>query len=225
MVLTVFIFYTDTKTVCIRICCKYDICINFFCKLQAKFKCLCCLRVRIADCREISVWKFLFRYYVYVLKSKLFQDSSGRDITSSVKWCVNDLEVLALCLDGIHMDDLFLKLCHVSIVNSLSDHLEKSCLHCFFFIHGLYGIPVGDCLNLTHDSGVMRWCDLCTVFPVNLVSVVFRRVMAGCYVDTCNASQMTYCKGKLRCRAKCLEDVSLDSVSCQAKCCFLSELR
>ena len=225
MILAVPVFYTNAKTVCIRVCRKYDVCIYFSGKLQAKFKCLCCLRVRIADCREISVWKFLFRYYVYVLKSKLFKDSSGRDITGSVKRCVNDLEVLALCLDGIHMDDLFLKLCHISIINSLSNHFEKTCLHCFFLVHGLYGIPVGDCLYLAHDPCIMRWCDLCAIFPVNLVSVVFRRVMAGCYVDTCNASQMTYCKRKLRCRTKCLKDIRLNSVSCQAKRCFLGKLR
>ena len=102
MILAVPVFYTNAKTVCIRVCRKYDVCIYFSGKLQAKFKCLCCLRVRIADCREISIRKFLFRYYVYVLKSKLFKDSSGRDITGSVKRCVNDLEVLALCLDSIH---------------------------------------------------------------------------------------------------------------------------
>ena len=225
MVLSVFILYADAKTVCIRVCGKYDVCIHFLRKLQAKLKCLCCLRVRIADCREIPVRKLLLRYYIYILKSKLFKDPSGRDIAGSVKRCVNDLQIPALCLDRIHMDDLFLKLCHVSIIDSLSDHFEKSCLYCVFLVHGLYGIPVGDCLYLAHDTGIMRWCDLRAVLPVNLVSVVFRRIVAGCYVDTCHTAQMTYCKGKLRCRTKCLKDISLDPVCCQAKCCFLGKLR
>ena len=85
MILAILIFYTDTKTVCIRICCKNKICVNLFCKFKSEFKCLCCLRVRIADCREVSVRKLLLRYYIYILKTKLFQDSSCRNITGSMK--------------------------------------------------------------------------------------------------------------------------------------------
>jgi len=201
MIFTVFVFDTYTKTICIRICCKNEICIYFFCKLQSKFKSFCCFRIRIADCREISVRKFLLFNHIYILESEFFKDSSCRDVSGSVKRCINDFEVLALFLDCIHMDNLFLKFCHISIVYLFTDHLEETSFFCFCLVHGLNCIPVGDGLNLSHDTAVMWRCDLCTVFPVYFVSVVFRRVVAGSYVDTCHAAQMTYCKGKFRCRS------------------------
>ena len=202
MIFAVLVLDTYTKTVCIRVCCQNEVCIYFFGKFQSKFECLCCFRVRIAYCREIAIRQFLLFDNVNVLKSKFFEDSSCRDVSCAVKRCVNNLEVLALSLDRIHVKNLFLKFCHISIVYFFADHLEQACLFCFCLVHSLNSIPVRDGLNLSHDSADVRRCDLCAIFPVYLVSVVFRRVMAGCYVDTCNTSEMTYCKRKFRCRSQ-----------------------
>ena len=201
MIFSVFVFDTNAKTVCIRICCKNKICIYFFCKFQTKFKSFCCFRIRITYCWEISIRKFLFFDNINVLKSKFFEDSSCRNVTSSMKWCVHDLQILSFCLDSIHMNNLFLQFCHVCIVHFFADHLEKACFFSFSLVHSLNSIPIGNCLNFSHDSAVMWRCDLCTVLPVYFVSIVFRWVMACSYIDTGNTSQMTYRERKLRCRS------------------------
>ena len=96
------------ETICIRICCKNKVCILLLGKLESQFKCLCCLWVRIADCREISIRKLLLGYYIYIFKADLLEDSSRRDITCSVKRRVNDLKILANFLDAVPMNNLLL---------------------------------------------------------------------------------------------------------------------
>ena len=66
------IFYVNTKAVCIRVCGKDQVCIYFFCKLQAQSESFCCLRVRIAYSREVTVRELLLFYYIDMLKSQLF---------------------------------------------------------------------------------------------------------------------------------------------------------
>ena len=201
MVFAVFIFYAHTQTVCIRICGKNKIRIHFFCKLQTEFKGFGCFRIRIAYCRERAVRKLLLLNNIYVFKAQLLQDPSCRNISGSVKRCINDLQVFALCLNGILMDHLFFQLFHIGIVNLLTDHFIKACFFCLSLVHGFYSIPVGDRLYLSHDSGVMRRSDLSAVLPVYLVSIVFRRVMAGSDINSRNTAKVTDCKRKFRCRS------------------------
>ena len=91
MILAVFIFYTHTKTVCIRVCGKNKVCIDLLCQLKAKDKGFVRFRIRIAYRWELAVRQLLLRYNIYVVKADLFKDSSGRNITCAVKGCVYDL--------------------------------------------------------------------------------------------------------------------------------------
>ena len=70
----------------------------------------------------------------------------------------------------------------------------------------------------------MRRGDLRAVFPVDLVSVVFRRIVAGCDVDAGYTSQMTDCIGQLRSRAERVKHIGLDAVGCKRKRRALCEL-
>ena len=72
MVYTIFVFDMHTETVCVRIGCQNQVCIDFFCKFQSQFESFFCFRVRITYRREIAIRQFLLFYYIYMLKAKLF---------------------------------------------------------------------------------------------------------------------------------------------------------
>ena len=59
MVYTIFVFDMHTETVCVRIGCENQVCIDFFCKFQSQFESFFCFRVRITYRREIAVRQFL----------------------------------------------------------------------------------------------------------------------------------------------------------------------
>ena len=219
------VFYTTSQTVCIRIGSQYQICIYFFCKFQSQFKSFVCFRIRVTYSREFTIRKFLLFYYIYIFKAQLFQNSSCRDISCTVKRRIYDFQIFCHSFDRIHMDDLALQLFHIGIIHVFADHNIKTCFFCFRFIHSLYIIIICNFLNFSHDTTVMRRCDLSTIFPVYFVTVIFRWVVACCDIDTCNTSQLSYCIRKFRCRTKALKNICLDSVCCQAQCCFLRKFR
>ena len=66
------VLYIHAETVCIRVCCKDQVCIDFFAEGKSKFKCLCCFRVRVAYGREVSIRQLLLRNNVYIFKTKFF---------------------------------------------------------------------------------------------------------------------------------------------------------
>ena len=224
MILTCFILYIHAKTIRIRISCQNQIGIVMFCKLQCKFKRLCCFRVRIAYRREVAIRQFLFRYDIHVLESKLTKDSSGRDISGSMERRIYNLQFFSIFVDALLVQHEFLQLCHICVVNLFSDDLIEAFMDGFLFRHG-NGILYGDCLYLAHDTCIVWRCDLCAIFPIHLVSVILRWVVTGCHIDTCHTAKITDCKGKLRGRAQRLEPVRLDAICGQAKRCHICKLR
>ena len=72
MINAVFVLYTHTQTVCIRIGGKNQICIDLFRQLQSQRKGLIRFRIRIAHSREIAVRKLLLFDYMDVGEAKLF---------------------------------------------------------------------------------------------------------------------------------------------------------
>ena len=66
------VFYIYAETVSIRICCQYQISIQFFCHAKSQCESFCRFRIRITYGREIAIWKFLLRNHIDVLETKLF---------------------------------------------------------------------------------------------------------------------------------------------------------
>ena len=141
-----------------------------------------------------------------------------------MKWCVHDLQILSFCLNSIHMNNLFLQFCHVCIVHFFADHLEKACFFGFSLVHSLNSIPIGNCLNFSHDSAVMWRCDLCTILPVYFVSIVFRRIMACSYHNTRNTAKLSQCKRKFRCWTQSFKTIGFDAIGIKTQSCFLRKL-
>ena len=196
------IFCMNTKTVCIRICGKNNICIYFFCKLKSKCPGIFVLRVRIWNCREVSVRNLLFFHNINLCETKLTENSSDRNISGSVKWCVNDLHILGSLRDDLRVDALFFQLRDIFVIKIGSDDAEQILCSGFIFFHCFYHGKIRYFCYFCKNVFIMRRCDLGTVFPVYFISVVFSRVMAGCDHNTGNTAKLTDCKRKLRCGTK-----------------------
>ena len=100
------VFCVNAETVCIRVRCKDNVRIYFFCKLQRQCPCFLVLRVRISNGREVSIRLFLLFYNINLGKSKLAQYAAHRHVSGSVKRRVNDLHVFCSIFDDFRVDTL-----------------------------------------------------------------------------------------------------------------------
>ena len=123
------------------------------------------------------------------------------------------------------MYHLFLKFCNVAIVHFLPDNFIESGLLCFLKPHGLYRIIIRNCLNLIHNSFVMRRGNLCAILPVYLVSIILRRIMAGRNVNSGYASKRANGVRQFRRRAQRFKYIRLDPVGSKAQCSLICKLR
>ena len=99
------------------------------------------------------------------------------------------------------MKDQFFQFFYVWIIDICSNHLIKTCCNCGIFVHRLNGRIICYFLHLCHNSGIMRWRDLCAILPVYFVSIVFRRIMACRDVDARCTPKLAHRIGKLRRRS------------------------
>ena len=215
----------DAKTVCIWVCGKDDVRIHFFCKFQSKCPGIFILRVRIWNGREVSIRNFLLFHNINLGKAKFTEYSSNRDVSGSVKWCVNDLHIFRSLRDDLRVDALFFQLRDVFVVKISSDDAEQILCSGFIFFHCFYHGEIRYFCHFRQDVFVMRRCDLGTVLPVYFVAVVLSRVVAGCDHDAGDAAKFPHCKGKLRCGAQGLKKIGMDAVCIQAESCLSCKLR
>ncbi len=219
------ILHVDTQPVRIGIGSQHQIGVHFLCQLQSQRKCLCGLRVRIADRRELAVRQLLLRHHVHVLEADLPQHSACRDVAGAVQRCVYNADILLGCINGILMDHLAFQLCDIRIIDIAADVLVQTGRLCRSLVHGFHLVIIRHRAHLCHNAGVVGRGDLCAVLPVYLVTVVFRRVVAGGDVDACDAVQLTHRIGKLRCGAQRFKHIRPDAVGRQTKCCLVCKFR
>ena len=110
------------------------------------------------------------------------------------------------------MNDLFLQLRHVFVINLFTDHNIEARFLRFLLIHGLYGMIICHILDFRNNLFVLGRCNLCAVFPVTFISVILRRIVACRNHDTGNAAQLTQSEGQFRRRPQSVEHISLDPV-------------
>ena len=84
MVYTIFVFDMHTETVCVRIGCQNQVCIDFFCKFQSQFESFFCFRVRITYRREIAVRQLLLRHHIHMGHADPVEDRPYRLIAGAV---------------------------------------------------------------------------------------------------------------------------------------------
>ena len=138
---------------------------------------------------------------------------------------VNDFQFVSLLFDGFRTKHQFFQGFHVFVVDLASDDFIEACGFGVFLTHGLQCAVIGDRLHFIDDLHIFGSGDLGAVLPVNLVTVVLRRVVAGCHHNACGAVELTNGKGQHRCRTKRRKNVSFDSVGCHAECGLFCKFR
>ena len=100
------VFCINAETICVRVGCKDDVSVYFFCQFQRQCPCFLVFRVRVSHRREVSVRHFLLFYNVNLIKAKLAQNAAYRHISGSVKRCVDDLHIFCRIFDDFRMNAL-----------------------------------------------------------------------------------------------------------------------
>ena len=157
-------------------------------------------------------------------KAKLLQHTHHRYMSGAVQRSVDDADAVSHLFDHFRMKDRLLYLCNVGIVHFLSDGDVKACCLCFFFGHGFASGHIRDRKHMLRYSLVMRRSELGAVLPVDLVAVISGGIVACCYIDAGDASEIPYRKGKLGRGSQGLEAIGLDSVRCKGTCSFVRKL-
>ncbi|CAG5149344.1 Uncharacterised protein [Streptococcus pneumoniae] len=111
-----------------------------------------------------------------------------------MKWCVDNLHVFTKFFNQGWVDVYVLNLFKVFYVNSFADNFNQARSFFSFHISNFNCKWVFDCTDISSQSVRIVWRHLSTVFTVNLVTVKWSRVVAGCDHDTCETVEMTNCK-------------------------------
>ena len=123
------------------------------------------------------------------------------------------------------MQHIFLQLFHITVIDRCADIFIQSGFDRLFFWHRLNGRIIRHRFYFIHNSGVMRRCDLCSVLPIYFISIVFRRIVACCHIDSGNAAKFSDGKRKFRRRTKALKYIGFDAVCSQTAGSFIGKFR
>ena len=115
------------------------------------------------------------------------------------------------------MNHLIDKLYIIIFIYRCRNHVIKSCCNSCIILHREHLVIALYLRYMCQNILIMWRCDLCTILPIHLISIVFRWIVAGCNYNTGHAAKLSHCIGKLRCRAKRIEDIGFDSIRIQAK--------
>ena len=202
----------DAGAVRIRVGADDEVNVVLLCQINGQIEAFLVLRVRVIDGREIAVDLHLLGLTDNVLVAEAAENFRNQTIACAVERGVNELEVVCDLLYAVRVDGNLDDLAEVRLVGVLAEHTDHAALDGLIEIRGL---------NAGEDVGRRHFlCDyvrlgrgqLCAVLPVDLVTVVFLRVMGCGDVDARDAAVVTDCKGQLRGRAQLVEDQRLDAV-------------
>ena len=158
-------------------------------------------------------------------KPPLLKNSSNRYISRPVKRSIDDLQVLCLLPNDLRMNAERLDSSDIRIIDLLPDILKEPLLSGLLFGHGLYRIGAAHQIYLIHDVFVVRRGDLGSVLPVDLVPVIFPRVMAGRNDNPGFAVQVAQGKGQLRSWAQRSKAVGSNAVGAKDQSSFHGKFR
>ena len=182
------------KSVRVGICRKNYIRIFLFCKLKRQCKGFGILRIRILKRSKIGIRIFLFLNYIHMLKSQFGKDAPYRNISRSVKWCINYSEIIGNSLYSPVIKAYTTHSRNIFVIHLITDYMKKIIYTRFHLRHKLYIRQTLNLFDLFNNLCIMRRRHLSAVLPVNLIAVVLRRVMAGRDHDAGNSPCLPYRK-------------------------------
>jgi len=133
-----------------------------------------------------------------------------------MKRSIDNYHILSL-FNFLRSDRLSLYIFYKAVIYFLSDYIEKACLFSFPFSHSLNIRKVSNSVYFTDYSLILRRNHLCSIGPIYLIPVVFRRVVAGSNDYSGSTAQSSYGIGQFRSWAKLVKYIRFNSVGIQNK--------
>ena len=196
---------SHSHTVGIGIGSHHNICIERLSITQSKRKGFTVFWVRRNNRRKITASFHLFFHTIHVFKAPKLQRTGNEHHTRSVERRVDYLQIF-LSFDNFGVDRERANLFEINLVYLFTDGLDK------FFVSVELNIFDFHFVYFVDDSSVVRCQDLCAVFPISLVSVVFFGIMRGRNVHTCLTMQVSDGERTLRRGAHIIENVGFDAI-------------
>ena len=200
----------DRETVGIGIGRHQKLCTDLFAKLFTESECLGVFRVRISDRGKVGIRILLFFHDVEVPEASLLHHLREGDGACAVQRGVDDrdrqIQLVTLMdrelLYHIQIETVFL------LAEKRDLPFDNQCI-----VLGIVNVAVCEIVQgvdlLCHAVRHIR-ADLAAVLPVDLVSVVFLRIVGSGNVDAGHGLEDTDQAGKLRGRTKRRERVDAD---------------
>ena len=157
------------------------------------------LRIRIRDSRERAALRILLLLHDrHMRKAQFPEDPADRNAPRPVQRRIDDAQRIRLGPDDFRVDAQRLHFGDIAIVQRIADVVIKVPDSRLILRHRLHLTEGIHLRHLRQDVPVMRRRDLGPVLPVNLVAVVFFRVVAGGDHDSRDTVKRSDRKGKLR---------------------------
>ena len=205
--------HADTVSIGVRS--HEDVSVELLSVAQSERQSLGKLRVRTVNSGEVAILDHLLRNAVYIVEAPISQRTRNHHATGTVERSVDDLQIV-LATDHLTVDRDRADLTQIRLVDVFANNLDEILIR--LELHVIDGYLV----HFVDDAFVVRSQHLGTILPISLVAIVLAWVVAGSDVHACLGFEVTDSEGALRCRAKIIEDISLDAVGREDVCHCLS---
>ena len=158
---------------------EYDIGVHFAGEFECEGKRLAFLGVRGANGGEIAVRPGLGFDGKYVSETEMTKYGRDYPVPRPVKRSVHDGRFRGLC----RSEDPALEKGKIILNDVVSDDSDDAGAHSLLEVYTFNGLDGVDHSHFVDDLPVDGGHDLAAVLPVYLVTVVFRRIVAGRYND------------------------------------------
>ena len=172
-----FIFAGHTHTVSIGVRSHHDVSINFLCEIECQSKCFSVLGIGRHNSGEISIFHHLFCHGVHVFKSPAFKRSRNQSSTGSVKWSIDNAQIL-LTLNNFRINAQIFYSLEIGFIDISANRLNKCRIA--FELYILYTHFV----HLIDNPFIVGSKHLRTIFPISLISIILFRIVRRCEIHT-----------------------------------------
>ena len=171
---------------------------------------------------EVAVDYHLFSNRVNVLEACTLQSFGNQNVTGAVERSEYDLYISSL-VDFFLVDNLTQSAFQECFVGFLAHNLNHAGSNSFFIVRNLNIVEDVDAVHFCCNCICVLGGQLCAVFPVYLVAVVFLGVMACSDVNTCNGAILDNHEGQFGSGTQAFGQQRLDAVCCHNASCFTCE--
>ena len=212
VVLPVRTAHHDADTVGVRIGAEDEVAADLLGEVDGQIEALRVFRVRALDGRERAVEHHLLLDGDDLRHAQPVQRLGHKVPACAVKRRVDDLEAVGHAADDVRVDRLTQDVCEEGLVRLRAHELHQSLTHRIVKVHALDVVEDVQPLHVLGNCGGVLRRQLRTVGPVDLVAVIFLRVVAGRDVQSGRRAVVLDGERQLRRRAQGVKNTHMDAV-------------